>query len=131
MLEKSTMLPFALKVCVWCQLPYVVSQHLRRFSELPRMCRWHENVLAVHDPRFQPASDEDRGDDKFVPEPNPWLLQLGVHKEVCREVLNPGIPNLLSPDLSTQTTDSNLVHVEPVYDCRGILCDACSFEAVW
>lgn len=52
--------------------------------------RWDRNVLAVRDPYFQPATDAGRPADFTAPEPNPWLLQLGVPADVCRDVLNPG-----------------------------------------
>ena len=54
------------------------------------MCRWDRNVLAVRDPSFQPATDAARPADTPDPEPNPWLLQLGLRRDVCQDVLNPG-----------------------------------------
>jgi hypothetical protein len=56
------------------------------------VCRWDRNVLAVRDPSFQPATDAGRPEDNPDPEPNPWLLQLGLRRDVCQDVLNPGSP---------------------------------------
>ena len=54
------------------------------------VCRWDQNVLAVCDPSFQPATDAERPAEIPHPEPNPWLLQLGLRRDICRDVLNTG-----------------------------------------
>lgn len=54
------------------------------------VCRWDSNVLAVRDPSFQPATDGARPLESPDPEPNPWLLRLGLSRRVCQDVLNPG-----------------------------------------
>ena len=54
------------------------------------VCRWDQNVLAVWDPSFQTATDAERPAETLHPEPNPWLLQLGLRRDICQDVLNTG-----------------------------------------